>query len=178
MADTLASKSRHRTYDPLLRAVAAPVPGGLPRVYPFKDQFVAYMEGYAAAAASRRGSAHASRTPAADGDGDVHLGPSAALTGSRTGATAPRRPAWWPASRPAAIVRSAPAPLPSPTNAAPQRGALPRAPAEGGGRRAAFLGDDDAACGGFFADLQPPLLPCRPFAEAPAPRALQAWPGR
>jgi hypothetical protein len=44
-------------------------------VYPFKDQFVAYMEGYAAAAASRRGSAHASRTPAADGDGDVHLGP-------------------------------------------------------------------------------------------------------
>ncbi|PUZ60918.1 hypothetical protein GQ55_4G214900 [Panicum hallii var. hallii] len=148
------------------------------------------MEGYAAAAASRRGSAHALRTPARPlpqkGTATSTWArcaasartQSAALTGSRTGATAPRRPAWWPASRPATIVRSAPAPLPSPTNAAPQRGALPRAPAEGGGRRAAFLGDDDAACGGFFADLQPPLLPCRPFAEAPAPRALQAWPGR
>ncbi|RLM92207.1 putative indole-3-pyruvate monooxygenase YUCCA4 [Panicum miliaceum] len=57
MADSLASTWRHRTYDRLTLHLPKrfcelpllPFPEGYPE-YPSKDQFVAYMEGYAAAA--------------------------------------------------------------------------------------------------------------------------------
>jgi len=57
MADSLASTWRHRTYDRLTLHLPKrfcelpllPFPAGYPE-YPSKDQFVAYMEGYAAAA--------------------------------------------------------------------------------------------------------------------------------